>query len=124
MTPADWWLEEAPKVKWLNMVASSVLSATHAAGGDERNWSTHGHILSDNRRSMAPAQLERYMVAHVPQHAAARPADRVKSRGRSAKKKLAEPKSYPVAKGDWSSCDESEDELSILWDAIVATWGS
>ena len=41
-----------------------------------------------------------------------------------AKKKLAEPKSYPLAKGDWSSCDESEDELSILWDAIVATWGS
>ena len=50
--------------------------------------------------------------------------DRVKSRGRSAKKKLAEPKSYPLTKGDWSSCDESEDELNILWDAIAATWGS
>ena len=35
VSPADWWLQEAPKVKWLNSVGSRVLSLTHAAGGGE-----------------------------------------------------------------------------------------
>tara|TARA_B110001452_G_scaffold186364_1_gene156823 strand:- start:243 stop:413 length:171 start_codon:yes stop_codon:yes gene_type:complete len=51
--------------------------------------------------------------------------DRVMSRGRKAKKQQAEPKAYPrdgrrlvVVR----RVHESEDELDMLLDAIVATW--
>ena len=68
---------------------------------------------------MKPAQLERYVRTYRNM----RLRDRVMSRGRKAKKQQAEPKAYPLEKGGgWSSCDESEDELDMLWDAIVATW--
>ena len=46
-------------MKWLNFVGSTVLSLTHAAGGCERNWSTHGLIFSDRRKSQQAATLER-----------------------------------------------------------------
>ena len=81
--------------------------------------STHGNIFSDNRQSMNPAQLERYVRTYRNM----RLRDRVMSRGRKAKKQQAEPKAYPLEMGGGlSSCDESEDELDMLWDAIVATW--
>ena len=43
-------------------------------------------------------------------------------RGKKAKKKDSQPKDYPLNKGDWSSCDESEDELNIIWDTVNATF--
>ena len=51
--------------------------------------------------------------------------DRVKGRGVKAQKRAmreqAVPKPYPLAKGHWSSCDESEEDAH--WDAITATMG-
>ena len=99
------------------MVGSTVLSATHAAGGAERNWSTHGNIFSQDRQSMAPAQLERYVRTFRNM----RLRDDVLHRGKKAKKK-SQPKEYPLNKGDWSSCDESEDELNIIWDTVNVTF--
>ena len=32
------------------------------------------------------------------------------------------PKAYPLNQGDWSSCDESDDELKIIWDTVQATF--
>ena len=39
--------------------------------------------------------------------------DQAIGRGKQAKKDK-EPKEYPLHKGDWSSCDESEDEESMV----------
>ena len=39
--------------------------------------------------------------------------DQAIGRGKQAKK-AKEPKEYPLHKGDWSSCDESEDEESMV----------
>ena len=93
------------------------MSVTHAAGGAERNWSTHSTILSDRRRSMNPTQLERYVRTYRNM----RLRDNVLHRGKKAKK-VSEPKAYPLNKGDWSSCDESDDELNIIWDTVQATF--
>ena len=45
--------------------------------------------------------------------------DHANKRGRKAKKQR-EPKEYPLAKGDWSTCDESSDDAD---DAARATMG-
>ena len=48
--------------------------------------------------------------------------DRIKGRGRVAKKRDdAGPKPYPLEGLDWSSCDESDDEAA--WDAVTAPYG-
>ena len=57
-------MDAAPKVKWLNVVGSQVLSLAHAAGGCERNWRTHTVISSDLRQSMRTSALERYVKLH------------------------------------------------------------
>ena len=49
--------------------------------------------------------------------------DNILSRGVKAKKEKAkEPKAYPLEGGDWSSCDESEDE-SPEWLTVQASMG-
>ena len=106
-SPAVFWSREAPKVKWLNFVGSTVLSLTHAAGGCERNWSTHGLIFSDRRKSQQAATLER----NVRMFKNMRLRDRVLARGVKAQREVGkEPKEYPLQTGDWSSCDESSDD--------------
>ena len=59
VSPADFWRQEAPKVKWLNVVGETVLSLAHSAGGAERSWSTHNNIFSDRRQSQLPSTLGR-----------------------------------------------------------------
>ena len=79
----------------------------HAAGGAERNWSTHGKIFADDRQRQTAATLER----NVRMFRNMRLRDHTLSRGKQAKKdKEKEPKEYPLHTGDWSSCDESEEE--------------
>ena len=118
VSPADFWLQEAPKLKWLNHVGASVLSLTHAAGGAERNWSTHGFINSDRRKgAQAAPTLERLVRLYRNM----RLRDRALGRGRKAKKdKEAPPKAYPLESGDWSSCDSSDESV---WDAATAPYG-
>ena len=104
-------------MKWLNVVGSQVLSLAHAAGGCERNWRTHTIISSDLRQSLSTStsSLERYVKLHKNM----RLRDRATSRGLKAKKeKAAEPKPYPLESGDWSSCDESDEDSA--WDPVVA----
>ena len=86
-----------------------MLSLTHAAGGAERNWSTHGNIFSIRRRRQKAATLER----NVRMFRNMRLRDQAIGRGKQAKKDK-EPREYPLHKGDWSSCDESEDEESMV----------
>ena len=121
VSPSNFWAEEAPKVKWLNWVGSQVLSLTHAAGGAERNWSTHGFIRSDLRRSLTTERLERYVRVYRNM----RLRDRALGRGVAAQKQraraLKDPKEYPLHTGEWSSCDESDNEGDL--DAIRATMG-
>ena len=85
VSPSNFWAEEAPKVKWLNWVGSQVLSLTHAAGGAERNWSTHGFIRSDLRRSLTTERLERYVRVYRNM----RLRDRALGRGVAAQKQRA-----------------------------------
>ena len=131
VSPAEFWLEEAPRVKWLNRIGAEVLSLTHSAGGTERNWSTHGFIYSDLRQSQATSTLER----NVRMHRNMRLRDHAAARGVKAKKQ-GEPKAYPLEKGHWSSCDESSDGerfagrrarhhglLSTLWPALRFRYG-
>ena len=93
-------------MKWLSVVGETVLSLAHSAGGAERNWSTHNNIFSDRRQSQLPSTLER----NVRMFCDMRLRDHVLGRGRQAKKdKEKQVKYYPLHKGDWSSCDESED---------------
>ena len=95
-----------------------MLSLTHAAGGAERNWSTHGFINADQRKGQQkPVTLERL----VRLYRNSRLRDRALLRGRQAQKQQQEPKAYPLERGDWSSCDDSEDET--VWDAAVAAYG-
>ena len=68
--------------------------------------------------SDAAAQLERYVRTYRNM----RLRDHVLHRGKKAKKKVSEPKAYPLNQGDWSSCDESDDELNIIWDTVQATF--
>ena len=50
----------------------------------------------------------------------ARLRDRVRQRGAKAKKAAkAEPKPYPLEKGEWSSCDESDEDPG--WEEACAT---
>ena len=75
-------------------------------------------------RQISPARATRlcvhsFMTLH---DACAWPRDRVLQRGIKAKKEAqAEPKEYPLNKGEWSSCDESDDESD--WDTARATMG-
>ena len=82
---------------------------------------SRGHIRSKLRHSLATKTLERYVRTYRNM----RLRDRVKGRGVKAQKRAmreqAEPKPYPLAKGHWSSCDESEEDAH--WDAITATMG-
>ena len=114
VSPADFWLTEAPKVKWLNMIGLQVLSLTHAAGGAERNWSTHKFIRSDLRRMSSTAQLERYVRTYRNM----RLRDSLARRGRKAQAaSKKEPKEYPLQSG-WSSCDESDDDVGLYPDSL------
>lgn len=118
VSPADWWLRDAPKLKWLNLVGSRVLSLNHAAGGCERNWSTHCLLNSRLRTSQKSSTLEERTRLHRNM----RLRDRIVGRGRVAKKANDEgPKAYPLEGLDWSSCDESDDEAE--WDAVTAPYG-
>ena len=96
-----------------------MLSLTHAAGGAERNWSTHGFIRSDLRRSLTTERLERYVRVYRNM----RLRDRALGQGVAAQKEraraLKDPKEYPLHTGEWSSCDESDNEGDL--DAIRAT---
>ena len=48
--------------------------------------------------------------------------DRALGRGIKAKKQnAADPKPYPLESGDWSSCDESDEDSA--WDPVVAAMG-
>ena len=79
-------------------------SLAHGIGGAERNWSTHTFINSDLRKSQTPKTLERAVRLQKNM----RLADTIEKRG--MKKIKEEPKEYPLERGDWSSCDESEDD--------------
>eukprot|EP00966_Prymnesium_polylepis_P212038 4911315-Prymnesium_polylepis.1 len=116
VSPADVWLEEAPKVKWLNKIGSQLLSLTHSASGTERNWSSHSFIFADRRQSQKPVMLER----NVRMCCNMRLRDSALARGVRARKQAEdEPKGYPLQEGDWSSCDESSEDDSE--EAIMAT---
>ena len=66
-----------------------MLSLMHAAGGAERNWSTHGKIFADDRQRQTAATLER----NVRMFRNMRLRDHTLSRGKQAKKdKEKEPK--------------------------------
>lgn len=118
VSPADFWLQEAPKRKYLNELGGSALSLAHAAGGAERNFQTHGLIFSDLRKSTSSATLERLVRLYRNM----RLRDAVLARGPDAKKKeQAEPKAYPLESGNWSSCDDSDDESA--WDSATAPYG-
>ena len=66
-----------------------MLSLMHAAGGAERNWSTHGKIFADDRQSQTAATLQR----NVRMFRNMRLRDHTLSRGKQAKKdKEKEPK--------------------------------
>ena len=107
VSPADWWAKEAPRLKWLNSIATRVLSLQHSAGGAERNWSSHGFINSDLRKTQKSMTLDRLVRLYRNM----RLRDRVLGRGIKARKEAAkEPKSYPLEGSSWSSCDESEDD--------------
>ena len=88
--------------------ASFDVSVAHSAGGAERNWSTHGHIRSDLHHSLLPNTLARYVRTYRNM----RLRDRVQARG--VKACASKPKAYPLEAGDWSSCDESEEENADL----------
>ena len=48
--------------------------------------------------------------------------DRVAKRGPKAQKEAQKaPKEYPLESGDWSSCDESDEDSQ--WDEVRATMG-
>ena len=79
-------------------------SLTHSASGTQRNWRTHGNIFSQNRQRQIPGTLER----NVRTFRNMRLRDAATARGLKARKHK-EPKEYPLHKGDWSSCDESND---------------
>eukprot|EP00966_Prymnesium_polylepis_P333968 7389374-Prymnesium_polylepis.1 len=49
LPPHEFWLEQGRHSKWLGKIAPKLLTLAHAAGGAERNWSTHGFINSRNR---------------------------------------------------------------------------
>ena len=118
VSPAEWWLRDAPKLKWLNEVASRVLSLNHAAGGCERNWSTHGLLNGKLSQSQKASTLEQRTRLHRNM----RLRDRIIGRGQVAKKiNDGVPKAYPLEGLDWSSCDESNDEAT--WDAVTAPYG-
>ena len=119
VSPADFWLVEAPKVKWLNNVGASVLSLTYSAGGAERNWCSHGSIASDKRKGQQNSStLERLLRLYRNM----RLRDRALGRGCKAQKAGDEPaKAYPLETGDWSSCDESDADSA--WDAVTAPYG-
>ena len=53
--------EDAPKVKWLNILGAQLLSINHAQGSCERNLSTHGYIFSLRRQQLKVKTLERYV---------------------------------------------------------------
>ena len=94
-------------MKWLNAIGSAVNGAEHAAGGCERNLSTHGKLGSRDRHSQKSATLER----NVRCYRNMRLRDRIAERGPNAQKeRQRDPKPYPLEKGDWSSCDESEED--------------
>ena len=70
-------------------LGGTVLSLMHAAGGAERNWSTHGKIFADDRQRQTAATLER----NVRMFRNMRLRDHTLSRGKQAKKdKEKEPK--------------------------------
>ena len=117
VSPAEFWLEEAPRVKWLNKIGAEVLSLAHSASGTERNWSTHGFICSNLLTRQITSTLER----NVRTYRNMRLRDHAVARGVKAKKQ-GDPKAYPLEKGDWSSCDESSDGESSQ-DAVRATMG-
>ena len=49
--------------------------------------------------------------------------DRIAERGPNAQKeRQRDPKPYPLEKGDWSSCDESEED-SMEWIGVQTTMG-
>ena len=48
--------------------------------------------------------------------------DKVRRRGGKAKRE-GEPKPYPLESGEWSSCDESEEESPDGWLGVEATMG-
>ena len=80
-------------MKWLNNIGESVGEAKQSASGAERNWSTHGFIFSDLRKSLSAKRLERYTRLYRNM----RLRDRVRQRGAKAKKAAkAEPKPYPL----------------------------
>lgn len=76
---------------------------------------------SDLRRSLTTERLERYVRVYRNM----RLRDRALGRGVAAQKQraraLKDPKEYPLHTGEWSSCDESDNEGDL--DAIRATMG-
>lgn len=121
VAPEKFWQQEAPKVKWLNILATQALSVNHAAGGCERNFSTHTFIFSSSRQRLAAQTLARYVKIYRNM----RLRDAVANRGVAARKEIAsEPKRYPLESGEWSSCDDSEPEHEgESWNEVQATMG-
>lgn len=110
-----------PLPKSRSVHAPSRGPALAATAALHQNWSTHGFIRSDLRRSLTTERLERYVRVYRNM----RLRDRALGRGVAAQKQraraLKDPKEYPLHTGEWSSCDESDNEGDL--DAIRATMG-
>ena len=88
--------------------------------GDVRGWciTMHNCITIHRSNNLSSQSVERYVRTYRNM----RLRDRIKARGVKAEKQLSsEPKAYPLEKGDWSSCDASDnnDEAGM----VAATMG-
>ena len=59
LSPAEFWKMHGGCAPLLRPVALCVLSLNHAAGGCERNWSTHDFLYGKRRASTAAGTLSK-----------------------------------------------------------------
>ena len=83
MSPWEFWNMNGGHSPLLRPVALVVLKLNHAAGGCERNWSTHDFLLGKRRASTSASVLSKETYFYTNQ----RMLDQRQARGKAAKKR-------------------------------------